>query len=124
MENTQFFFILAFILVQSAVGIALLCRGLAPVFEDIKAERLTGLKDAAVERLKATVSASGRYIGTLTGSFLSLRRGLMLVLLVVPGSVFLLLGIAMWRLVRRLEISMMLKLSTRRLKTALQNIAL
>lgn len=124
MENIQFFFILLFILAQGALGAVLLYRAFAPVVEGVKMESLTNVLTAAAERLKAAIAIGDQYVGAIAGSFIGWRRGALLVALVIPGSIFLLFAIAIWRLVRKLELSLMWRLSTRRLKTALQNIAL
>ncbi|MEW6733609.1 MAG: hypothetical protein AB1489_19930 [Acidobacteriota bacterium] len=112
MATIQLFFILIFIVVQGALGLLLLYRGFTLTLENIDTDRLKNGLNVAITPFKKFVP------------YITWRRLGVLILVLAPGSIPLLLVIALWRVVRNYEPGMLSKLSTRRLKTALQNIAL
>jgi hypothetical protein len=112
MTTISLLFIVIFILVQGALGIGLLYRGYKLVLESIEMENVVSLLMNGVGRLKAAV----KLVDPTTGW----RRAILPLALFIPGSVPLLLIIALWRLARRFEPGVQWS----RLKTVIQNIAI
>src|SRR5436309_2214991 len=111
MAALSLLFILIFIFVQGALGILLLYRGFTFAIGAFEMESLTSRIVVAGDKIKAV----------LLFLFANWRRVFLLSALVIPGSIPLLLIVALWRIGRRIEPGIW-KPSARRLKAAIQNI--
>ena len=96
MATISLLFIAIFIMVQSAVGVMLLYRGFALALETFKLESLTSRLMVVGEQLKTAIS--------LAGTFNGWRKTAIIFVLFVPGSIPLLLLVALWRVARRMEL--------------------
>jgi hypothetical protein len=89
-------FLALFILVQGTLGILLLYRGYRLVLESFEVEKLNSWLMVAINRVKAAVTFVDQNSG--------LRREVMIVAFLIPGSIPLLLLFVLWRLARRSEV--------------------
>jgi hypothetical protein len=112
MTTIIMFFITIFILLQCLLGLGLLYRGYTLVLDHY------GL--GSWKNIIVVVSEQFR----LVASVVTWRRAAVLFSLLVPGSIPILLVVAGWRYLRQSERGAIWRVGTRRLKTAIENIAL
>jgi hypothetical protein len=95
MATISLFFILTFIVVFGAIGVALVLRAFAPLLGAFRLEVLITWTMVAIEQLKSTVRLAVPLAGW--------RRTGLLFLLFLPGTIPVLLLVALWRVARRFE---------------------
>lgn len=112
MATIPLIFILTFIAVQCILGLLLLYRGFAMALDYYQEIDVKSLALVAGQAIKTVVS------------FVTWKRAAVAAALITPGTIPLLLLVVLWRNRGRIEPSLLWRVSTRRLRTAIQNIAL
>ena|SRR5687767_4224204 len=112
MATITLFFILAFIAVQCIVGLLLLYRGFALTLAHYQDIDFKNMAVVAGQSIKSALS------------FVTWKRAAVVAALLTPGTIPVLLFVVVWRNKGRFEPALLWRVSTRRLRTAIQNIAL
>lgn len=112
MTTVSLFFLTIFIIVQGLLGVAVLYRGIALIFDGSFLETWKRSYAAFSERM------------SLWAEMITWRRIMIFCFLFVPGSLVVFAAVMAWRAIRRPQANVARIFSPQWLKTEIQNIAL